>query len=167
LGSAGQRIVTAGELLCLAAAAAGLNATQKNDYPITVMRGHSVSELIVSGKPIGYTGIQHPTVVVALAAEGVARKRGLLSHLPADALLLRASGVEVPETRCRIRKVDFKAMGLKSADWALASLAVLAGEKRVLSPDMLQAALELRFRGTVLDTAHSVLEKVGTAEFFS
>ena len=40
LGSAGQRIITAGELLCLAGASAGCHATQKNDYPITVMRGH-------------------------------------------------------------------------------------------------------------------------------
>jgi hypothetical protein len=46
LGSAGQRIITAGEILCLAGATAGLHATQKNDYPITVMRGHSVSEMI-------------------------------------------------------------------------------------------------------------------------
>jgi hypothetical protein len=40
LGNAGQRIITAGELVCLAGATAGLQATQKNDYPITVMRGH-------------------------------------------------------------------------------------------------------------------------------
>jgi pyruvate/2-oxoacid:ferredoxin oxidoreductase beta subunit len=39
LGNAGQRIITAGELVCLAGATAGLHATQKNDYPITVMRG--------------------------------------------------------------------------------------------------------------------------------
>ena len=42
LGSAGQRIITAGELLCLSGALANCHATQKNDYPITVMRGHSV-----------------------------------------------------------------------------------------------------------------------------
>ena len=160
LGSAGQRIVTAGELLCLAGAAAGLNATQKNDYPITVMRGHSVSELILSAEPVGYTGIRKPTAVVALAPEGVARKRGLLADLSEDALLLHAAGVEVPETRGSVRSVDFRAMGIKSPDWALASLAVLARENRVLSPEMLQAALELRFRGTVREAALSVVHKV-------
>ena len=54
LGSAGQRIITAGELLCLAGASAGCHATQKNDYPITVMRGHSVSEIILSDIEIEY-----------------------------------------------------------------------------------------------------------------
>ena len=39
LGSAGQRIITAGEILCLAGLTAGLNTTQKNEYNITVMRG--------------------------------------------------------------------------------------------------------------------------------
>ncbi|MBW2252410.1 MAG: 2-oxoglutarate synthase [Deltaproteobacteria bacterium] len=38
LGSAGQRIVTAGEILCLAGLSAGLNKKKKNDYPITVLR---------------------------------------------------------------------------------------------------------------------------------
>jgi len=39
LGSAGQRIITAGEVLCLSGLHAGLNVTQKNDYDITVLRG--------------------------------------------------------------------------------------------------------------------------------
>ena len=60
LGSAGKRIVTAGELLCLAGITAGLKATQKNDYPITVLRGHSVSEIILSQDDIGLYRHQHP-----------------------------------------------------------------------------------------------------------
>ena len=43
LGSADQRIVTAGEIFCLAGMTGGWHATLKNDYPITVLRGHSVS----------------------------------------------------------------------------------------------------------------------------
>jgi hypothetical protein len=39
LGSAGQRIITAGEILCLAGLTAGLNTTQKNEYNITVCGG--------------------------------------------------------------------------------------------------------------------------------
>ena len=48
LGSAGQRIVTAGEIFCLAGMTGGWHATLKNDYPITVLRGHSVSEMVLS-----------------------------------------------------------------------------------------------------------------------
>ena len=60
LGSAGQRILTAGELLCLAGLHAGLKATQKNDYDITVLRGPSISELVLSPEAIDYTGMSRP-----------------------------------------------------------------------------------------------------------
>ena len=97
LGSAGQRIVTAGELLCLAGAAAGLQATQKNDYPITVLRGHSVSEVILGREAIGYTGIDRPHVVIALAEEGVARRRKMLAALREETLVICDRGVTLPE----------------------------------------------------------------------
>ncbi|MFZ7127864.1 MAG: thiamine pyrophosphate-dependent enzyme [Desulfobacterales bacterium] len=157
LGSAGQRIITAGELLCLAGAAAGLHATQKNDYPITVMRGHSISELILSETGIGYTGMQRPETVIALAAEGVARRRQLFADLDETALVLRAAGVDVPQTRARIRDLDFKALKIKPQDWALAALAVLAAESRVIDTNMLKAALEIRFKGSVLEQALAVM----------
>ncbi len=75
MGAAGQRIVTAGELLCMAGVTAGLYTTQKNDYPITVMRGHSVTEVILSPEKVDFTGIENPTVLIALAEEGVNRKK--------------------------------------------------------------------------------------------
>ncbi|GAH93680.1 unnamed protein product, partial [marine sediment metagenome] len=81
LGSAGQRIVTAGEILCLAGLSAGLNATQKNDYPITVLRGHSISELVLSSEEIGFTGILNPDVIVALSQEGVERRKNFFDTL--------------------------------------------------------------------------------------
>ncbi len=159
LGSAGQRIVTAGELLCLAGAAAGLQATQKNDYPITVLRGHSVSEVILAREAIGFTGIDQPHVVIALAAEGVARRRKMLAALPAEALVLRAGGVALPATAAAVVDIDFKAHRIKSQDWALAALGVLARRREVLDLEMLRSALALRFKDRVHETALAVVEK--------
>jgi pyruvate/2-oxoacid:ferredoxin oxidoreductase beta subunit/Pyruvate/2-oxoacid:ferredoxin oxidoreductase gamma subunit len=160
LGSAGQRIVTAGELLCLAGASAGLQASQKNDYPITVLRGHSVSEVILSKKAIGYTGIQQPSVVIALAAEGVARRKKMLANLTEDALVIRAEGIDIPSCRASVITVDFKAAGIREPDWALAALAALANRKTTLSPAMLQTALETRFSGRLHDLATAVVGKM-------
>jgi Pyruvate/2-oxoacid:ferredoxin oxidoreductase gamma subunit len=160
LGSAGQRIVTAGELLCLAGATAGCRATQKNDYPITVMRGHSVSEVILSETEIEYTGIESPSVVVALAPEGVARRGQMLASLSPESLVIKAGGVELPPCRAKVIAVDFKAKKIKSPDWALASLAVLAHENRVLTLEMLKGALGLRFKKAVLEAALDVVGRV-------
>jgi pyruvate/2-oxoacid:ferredoxin oxidoreductase beta subunit/Pyruvate/2-oxoacid:ferredoxin oxidoreductase gamma subunit len=160
LGSAGQRIVTAGELLCLAGASAGLQASQKNDYPITVLRGHSVSEVILSKQTIGYTGIQQPSVVVALAAEGVARRKKMLANLTEDALVIRAEGIAIPSCRATVVTVDFKAAGIREPDWALAALATMAHRNTALSSAMLQTALDIRFSGKVYDLATTVVGKI-------
>ncbi len=160
LGSAGQRIITAGELLCLAGASAGRHATQKNDYPITVMKGHSVSEVILSDSPIDYTGIEDPSVVIALAPEGVNRRKKMLAILSPGCTIVKAAGVDLPETRASVLEIDFKAKKVKSADWALAALTVLAGQNKTLSLEMLTVALKLRFKPKVLQMAQTVMEKV-------
>ena len=160
LGSAGQRIITAGELLCLAGATAGCHATQKNDYPITVMRGHSVSEVILSETEIEYTGIENPSVVIALAVEGVARRKAMLARLSPEALVVKAAGVELPPCEAAVIEVDFKAKKIKSPDWALAALAVLAHQKRALTMDMLKGALNLRFKKAVCEMALDVIDKI-------
>lgn len=159
LGSAGQRIITAGELLCLAGASAGCRATQKNDYPITVMRGHSVSEIILSGDEIDYTGIENPSVVVALAPEGVNRRKGMFSGLSKESVVIKAAGVDLPPCQANIIEVDFKTKKIKSQDYGLAALAVLAKQNRVLNMDMLHAALKLRFNMPVYKTTLLVMEK--------
>jgi hypothetical protein len=159
-GSAGQRIVTAGEILCLSGITAGLHVTQKNDYPITVLRGHSVSELILAPDRIDYTGIQTPDVVIALAPEGVARRQGLIAALPAASLVLAVRGLDLPPTAAEVVDIDFKAEGLRPPDWALASLARLAAKNRVLSREMLDAAVDIRFSGDMSAAVHALVARV-------
>ncbi|UCF92256.1 MAG: 2-oxoglutarate synthase, partial [Desulfobacterales bacterium] len=158
LGSAGQRIITAGELLCLAGLFAGLQTTQKNEYNITVLRGLSISELILSPEEIDYTGIERPSVIVALAQEGVDGRRSMFAQLDRDALILQVQGVEIPACGARLHRLDFKSQGIKKPDWALASLAVLAGLGQVIRPEMLEAALKIRFKGQTLEAALALVE---------
>ncbi len=158
LGRAGQRIITAGELLCLAGVTAGLHTTQKNDYPITVMRGHSVSEMILSPDPILFTGIDLPQVVVALGQEGIDRRRRLFEGLPEASLIVAADGVHIPPCRAAVESVDFRKHKIKPSDWALAGLAWLAAHDRILTPKMLFSALSLKFKNPVLKAAVAVCE---------
>jgi pyruvate/2-oxoacid:ferredoxin oxidoreductase beta subunit/Pyruvate/2-oxoacid:ferredoxin oxidoreductase gamma subunit len=160
LGSAGQRIVTAGEIFCLAGMAGGWYATLKNDYPITVLRGHSVSEMVLSPQPVDYTGIDQPNVVVALADEGVGRRKKMLAQLGDDTLIIKAAGVALPDTSATVLTVDFKAQKIKIQDWALASLALLARKNKVISMEMLKVALGARFKNTILETAVALVDRV-------
>jgi pyruvate/2-oxoacid:ferredoxin oxidoreductase beta subunit/Pyruvate/2-oxoacid:ferredoxin oxidoreductase gamma subunit len=165
LGSAGQRIITAGEVLCLAGLHAGLNVTQKNDYDITVLRGPSISEMILSPQTIDYTGIGRPSVVVALGPEGVARRRKMFAGLSEDCTVIQAVGVDVPACRARIQRLDFKGQGFKSTDWALASLGVMAKLGLVIRPEMLEAALAVRLKGDALTGALEIVGRIEPGEW--
>lgn len=161
LGSAGQRIITAGEILCLAGLSAGLNTSQKNDYNITVLRGPSISELILSPQEIDYTGLQNPDVIVALAQEGVDRRRHMFAKLDAGALILQIAGVNVPDCNARVHQIDLKARGIRNSDWALASVGLLAAWEKIINFQMLEAALKIRFKGQTLADSLELVQKSG------
>ncbi len=159
LGSAGQRIVTAGEILCLAGLSQGLHATQKNDYPITVLRGHSVSELVIAKEKIGFTGITSPDIVLALADEGVNRRRKMFTKLDKSTFIIKSKDVEIPECKAQVLEVDFKNKKIKSPDMALAALSIMARLNKIITFEMLESALAIKFTGKVLESCLNLIGK--------
>ncbi|MFH1157254.1 MAG: thiamine pyrophosphate-dependent enzyme [Pseudomonadota bacterium] len=160
LGSAGMRIVTAGDIVCYAGIAAGMKASMKNDYNITVLRGQSVSEIILSPEPIGYAGIESPTIVLALSDEGVQRRIKLFGKLEPETFVLKEKSVAIPETRANVFEIYFKAHGLKRQDWALASLGVVAARNLGLTLAMLDNALKTRFKESMYTSSMAILNTI-------
>jgi len=72
-GSAGEGVQFASEILAKSAISSGIYVTQKNDVPITVSSGFSVSELKFSKKEINYTGIEKPDFVLITSNDGFSR----------------------------------------------------------------------------------------------
>jgi 2-oxoglutarate/2-oxoacid ferredoxin oxidoreductase subunit beta len=164
LGSAGQRIITAGEILCLAAMTSGLYATQKNYYNITVLRGASISELILSPDPVGFTGIKKPSVIIVLDEQGKKTGAGFFKDVAEDCVIISAKGLAFSESdlfdKNRIFQIDFKKHGIKSRDWALASLSFLArSDMGIISYDMLKKALPYRFKNSILVSAMNIISR--------
>lgn len=160
LGAAGQYINTVGEILCLAGMSGGLHVSQKNDYPITVLRGHSIAEVVLDRRPIDYTGIGSPAVVLCVAAEGVARRRNVFSTLGEDAVVVKDSTMTLPETRARVVDIDFSGLNIRSSERALAALAMLAGEGALLTGEMLAAGITHRYQGKMRDEALALAARV-------
>ena len=107
-GSAGQKIKSAATLFAEAAIGAGLNATQKDDYPITVQTGHSVAEIIVSPQRIDYTGIDAPDYCIVISADGLKRVRAKIEKLPATCKLFADDSLELPETKAQIHRLPLQ-----------------------------------------------------------
>ncbi|MFH1844558.1 MAG: thiamine pyrophosphate-dependent enzyme, partial [bacterium] len=70
-GSAGEGVQSAGQLLTKAGMLAGLQATNKGEYPITVGTGFSVAEVILSPEKIQYTAIDTPHTIIAVSENGL------------------------------------------------------------------------------------------------
>jgi len=160
LGSAGMRIVTAGDIVCYAGMAAGMNVSVKNDYNITVLRGQSVSEILVSPEKIGYAGMKMPSVAIALSDEGVQRRKEIFAKLDAATFVLKEKSIAIPETRAEVYEIDFKEYKVKKPDWALASLGFLAGRGKIFTREGLELAIRSRFNEKLAVKALETVEKM-------
>ncbi len=72
-GAAGQKVVSAGNLLASAATLSGLWTSRRADFPITIQTGFSVAEIVISPEPVDYSGIVKPDIVAIIAQEGRAK----------------------------------------------------------------------------------------------
>lgn len=154
-GSAGQRIRSAvgvvGEMLV----AAGLHVAQADDYPISVRKGYSLSNLIIAAEPIRYTGLSVPNLLIIQSADGLQRF-GDLTQLAPSTTLLADDALALPRTRARVRRTALGALAakLKPENVALALLAhglvycgwIAAGALRCVA----EQAVQGRFRDVSL-----------------
>lgn len=79
-GSAGGGVQSAAKILAQAGILSGLYTTMKGEYPITVGTGFSVAEVILSKKPIHFTGLEKPSVVIAVTEEGWNKVKNRVAH---------------------------------------------------------------------------------------
>ncbi len=100
-GSAGQRVRSTAGLFSMGAMMSGLEVSQKDDYPITVMTGHSVSEVILSPAPIEYTAIDTPDCMIVISPDGLKRTGAGIAALPGSSTLFIDDTLEAPETAAR------------------------------------------------------------------
>jgi pyruvate/2-oxoacid:ferredoxin oxidoreductase beta subunit/Pyruvate/2-oxoacid:ferredoxin oxidoreductase gamma subunit len=142
-GSAGQKIRSSATAFARAAMFAGLNATQKDDYPITVMTGHSVTELNVSPEPIDFTAIETPECVVLLSAEGLKATRRRIERLPATSTVYVDEGLELPETAARVLRLPFAKTARKVGRLSLGivALAALRADRGLFPAEALTTAI--------------------------
>ena len=165
LGGAGQRIITAGELLAVAGIGSGLSASQKSDYPITVLRGHSVTEIVLQDREVNFSGIENPDIIIAISEEGVNRRKDLFKNLSNKTVVIKSKDLEIDGINSKDSKViniDFKELKIKSTDRALGTLAYLASMEEIIDLNMLKKAIEFQFKGKtkIIDSSITIINKV-------
>ena len=87
-------------------------------------------------------------------------RENLFHSLDQQTLILRVPEVKIPSCKAAVLNLDFKAQGIKSQDWALASLSTLAKLNKIISRKMLQSALKIRFKDPVLSLSLDLIDRV-------
>ena len=123
-GSAGQKIKSTATLLAEGGIFADLQATQKDDYPITVKTGHSVAEIILSPQRIEYTGIDVPDYVIVVSEDGVRRISRQMASYPESCVVYADASLELPPTGARVRPIDLESIRRKTGPLGLATAAL-------------------------------------------
>jgi 2-oxoglutarate ferredoxin oxidoreductase subunit beta len=143
-GSAGGRVRTTGRLIGAAGTLSGLWVTQRDDYPVTVRSGHSVSEIILSPYAIHYTGVDRPDALFILSKDGYEKTKHCIAEMTADNWLFVTD--EFAELTTGARKVVLNPQDFKGIPHTTRSIAYIsAGVARmgILSPEAILRAAQV------------------------
>ncbi|MEE8437691.1 MAG: thiamine pyrophosphate-dependent enzyme [Candidatus Neomarinimicrobiota bacterium] len=157
-GAAGQKVVSAGNLLSAAAALSGLYTSSRADFPITIQTGFSVAELIISPQPILDSSIQKPDIVVLLAPEGRTKISRILHNMDKRDRIFFAEGLGdvncaaekkplvFPETAKKFVRKNLSALSAgylcREMNW-FPFEALLAAVKEIQKPKIAELNLEI------------------------
>jgi hypothetical protein len=82
----------------------------------------------------------------------------MIAALAPTATVIKAGDVDIPATDAHVVAVDFKQRKIRPPDRALGALAIMAAADGVISTQMLEAALRIRFTGEVLENALALVK---------
>ena len=140
-GSAGEGVQKAAELFALAGMRAGLFASKKGSYPVTVGVGFSTAEVLLAPREIHYTGIQKPDVMIFTSEDGLRHSGHRARTMDPEGVVYVDVTLPVPETPAQVRQADFRARaGARNA--MLAALIHFLREEKLFPVDLLKAEIQ-------------------------
>lgn len=162
-GAAGGKVKSTASALALGGMYAGLWATQRDDYPVTVMTGYSVSEVILSREEILFMGIAKPDILAVLTPEGLAQvPRQLRAMDESQTVYVVPELTERIETRARKIAFDFSRAHPTKKSLALMATAAIVRHANLFPLDALREAIST---GQSTDIAQENLKVVAASEF--
>ena len=145
-GSAGGKVKSAARLVGEAALLSGLWAAQRDDYPITVMTGHSIAEIVLSPREIDYTAIARPDAMILLSRDGANKVGPQLAAMKPEDHVFALPEVADVKTGATVHLIDHAKVParLGKGSTALYCIALALKELRVFPIEALDAAARLQ-----------------------
>jgi pyruvate/2-oxoacid:ferredoxin oxidoreductase beta subunit len=149
-GAAGGKVKSTATALALGGMYAGLWATQRDDYPVTVMSGYSVSEVVLSRAEIFYLGIEKPDVLAVLTPQGLSQvPRQLRAMDETQTVYVVPELAARIETRARQVVFDFSRAHPTKKSLALMATAAIVRHANLFPLDALREAITVGQRAAI------------------
>jgi 2-oxoglutarate ferredoxin oxidoreductase subunit beta len=163
-GMAGKKIGTAAGMFSQGAILSGLWATQRNDYPVTVRSGYSVSEVVLSHDDAFQPGCSDPDLMVVLFPEGLKQERDRIANLPPEATLFIDAALLPVKTGARVVPLAFNGTNRRKEYWAVMALAEVLRHLPIYPLEAFKEAAALR-QDFVQENLEAIEASVGLAQW--
>jgi len=163
-GRAGQKVRSTAMILGRAGVLSDLYVTQRDDYPVTVMTGHSTAEMIFQPDPVNALTVDAPDFVLITAEEGRDVIRERLKGLPPTTTVYALEELLPLDTPARVEPIPAAAVDIlkKKTQIVLACVAWLAARTHVVSREALRRAAQLEDRQSIADENLATLAEMET-----
>jgi pyruvate/2-oxoacid:ferredoxin oxidoreductase beta subunit len=160
-GAAGMKVSSTATLFSRAAILSGLQAVQRDDYPVTVKTGHSVSLVKISEKIIGYMGVETPDVLFVVSKEGLKKAAPYLDTMGKGQKVYILSTLPEIQTAAETIRVDLKKLDGKvtKEGVALTVLSSYLKSEGVFPPEALVEASRLSREGKIGEKQIEFIER--------
>lgn len=159
-GGAGQKIKSTAHLLAQACMMSGGFASQQDDYPITVMTGYSISELILHRESFQYTGIDTISAILVLSNEGFNKEKKQILEASEDTLILVESSVQEFTSKAKQIRLPF-AQTVKNIDkksMSVCALGALISMTGWLTPESIKYVIQKTQKADLVELSLKAFE---------
>ena len=107
-GSAGEGVQFASGMFLQAGVSNGLNVMQKNDNPVTIGTGFSMSELNFSSETLYYSGIEVPDFLVITSEDGYNRALPFIAAADSHTVMVMDDSLPEPKTKAKVIRHPYR-----------------------------------------------------------
>ncbi|MBM4353026.1 MAG: hypothetical protein FJ109_04405 [Deltaproteobacteria bacterium] len=152
-GRAGQKVRSTAMILGRAGVLSDLYVTQRDDYPVTVMTGHSTAEMVFQPDPVNELTVDAPDIVLITSEEGRDVIRERLRGLPPTSVVYALEELLPLDTPARVEPIAADAVNIqkKKTQIVLACVAWMAAKTQVVSLEALRRAAWFDERQSIAD----------------
>ena len=156
-GSAGGKVRSASRLLALGGICSGLWAAQRDDYPVTVKSGHSVTELWLAPREMPLAAVASPDILAIISTDGFSKAGPYLAGMAPDDLVLTIPDHPDLDTRARVVVLDPKSAPKRIPKTSM-GLVYLSAAVAMTNPYPLDALREAATAGSFAEVNSEAVE---------